>query len=369
MLNRLLNLVKKEFLTLLQDRQSRIQLVAMPVLMLFVFSFAMTMEVKNASLGILNEDEGDLGVRFVRAFQPGPTYSRIVTFRSPSEIRRAVDTQEVLMALHIPRDFSKNLMSGVPAPVQAILDGRKSNAAQIVSGYASLVATSFTEELYANRTTGAVMPNVETRFLFNPNLEFSWFNQPMLLILLTQMIVLLITGMSIAKERELGTFEQLLVSPLSPIEIVAGKTVPGIFLGLAEGLFIFVMSTTVFHVPFVGSHALLFWMMLLFILSTSAIGLAISSVCSTQQQAFLGTSLFMVPSMLLSGFVAPVENMPTALQWMTQLNPTKHTLKAVMGIYLKDLSPLDLSTEMAWMFGIAAGSLLLASWFFKRHAQ
>lgn len=369
MLNRLLNLVKKEFLVIFQDKQSRAQLVIMPILMLFVFSFAMTMEVKNASLGIFNEDEGDLGAQFARMFQPGPTYSRISYFHSPGEIRRAIDTQNALMVIHIPRDFSRKLTAGQSVQVQAILDGRKSNAAQIVSGYATSIATRFAEELYANRKTGRVTPKIETRHLFNPNLEFSWFNQPMLLILLTQMIVLLITGMSIAKERELGTFEQLLVSPLSPIEIVAGKTVPGACLGIAEGAFIFTMSTTIFKVPFVGSLPLLFWMMLLFIVSTSAIGLAISSICSTQQQAFLGTSLFMVPSMLLSGFVAPVENMPGFLQVVTQFNPTKHTLKAVMGIYLKDLSFADLAVEMYWMTGIAAGSLLLASWFFKRNAQ
>ena len=369
MLNRLANLIKKEFLSLLQDRQSRMQLLLMPIVMLFIFSFAMTMEVKNASLGILNEDDGDLGTRFARTFEPGPTYSKITAFQSLSQMKNAIDAQQVLMVVHIPKDFSKNLTSGASATVQTILDGRKSNAAQIVNGYAALIANRFAEEIYKNRATGGTAPEIELRHLFNPNLEFSWFNQPMLLILLTQMIVLTITGLSIAKERELGTFEQLLVSPLAPAEIVLGKTVPGVLLGLAEALFIFTLSIGIFKVPFVGSFALLTWMMFLFILSTSAIGLAISSVCGTQQQAFLGTSLFMVPSMLLSGFVAPVENMPLFLQWLTQLNPTKHALIVVMGIYLKDLSIRDVWGEMLWMTGIAAGSLLLASWFFKRHAE
>ena len=369
MLNRLTNLIKKEFLTLLQDKQSRMQLLLMPIVMLFIFSYAMTMEVKNASLGILNEDEGDLGSQFVRTFQPGPTYSKIVHFLSISQVREAVDTQQVLIVVHIPRDFSKELTAGRSVQVQTILDGRKSNAAQIVNGYATLIANQFAEEIYKNRVVTGTVPEIQMRHLFNANLEFTWFNQPMLLILLTQMIVLTITGLSIAKERELGTFEQLLVSPLSPAEIVAGKTVPGVVLGLIEAFFVFTLSIVVFKVPFVGNFALLSWMMFLFILSTSAIGLAISSICGTQQQAFLGTSLFMVPSMLLSGFVAPVENMPLFLQWLTQLNPTKHALVVVMGIYLKDLSFWDVRIEMLWMTGIATGSLLLASWFFKRHTE
>lgn len=369
MFNRLLNLIKKEFLVLLQDRESRTQLIVMPVIMLFVFSAAVTMEVKNSSLGILNEDEGDLGRQFVRLFQPGPTYSKIVHFQSPAEVQRAIDTQKVLMVIHIPREFSQKLTSNITAEVYTILDGRKSNAAQIVNGYATQLASNFAEELYGDRNTGLVMPDIVTRYLFNPNLEFSWFNQPMLLILLTQIIVLIITGMSIAKERELGTFEQLLVSPFAPVEIVIGKTVPGICLGIVEGIFIFVVSSTVFAVPFVGSLFLLFWMVFLFIVSTAAIGLAISSLCSTQQQAFLGTSLFMVPSMLLSGFIAPVENMPLVLQWLTQLNPAKHSLTAVMGVYLKDLAFRDLAVETYWMIGITLTSIFLASYFFKRHAQ
>lgn len=369
MRSRLGNLIKKEFLTLLQNKQSRMQLIMMPIVMLFVFSYAMTMEVKNSSLGILNEDAGDLGNQFVRMFQSGPTYSKVVNLESVSQMRAVVDTQEVLMVLHIPRSFSKDLESGKPVEIQTILDGRKSNAAQIVNGYAALIANRFAEELSKDRITGIVIPEIETRYLFNPNLEFSWFNQPMLLILLTQMIVLTITGLSIAKERELGTFEQLLVSPLSPMEIVIGKTVPGISLGLLEAMFIFILSTRLFKVPFIGSLPMLLWIMFLFTLAVSSIGLAISSVCKTQQQAFLWTCLVMVPSMLLSGFIAPVENMPTFLRGLTQLNPTRHVLKVVMGIYLKDMSIPDAREEMLWLAAIAAGSILMASWFFRRHAE
>lgn len=367
--SRLIDLIKKEFLTVFRDPMSRGLLIVLPIVMLFVFSYAITMEVKGMTLGLLNEDEGELGMSFAREFESGETYSRIVRFNDPAEAARAVDAQRVLMLLRIPRDFSSRLSSGLPAEVQTMLDGRKSNAAQIANGYAVATAIRFARSLYEGRGFGVAVPSIETRSLFNPNLEHSWFNQPVLLVLLTEMIVLLVTSMSVAKERELGTFEQLLVSPLSPLEIVVGKIVPGVVLGMAEGAFMFLMATWVFKVPFVGSLPLLAWVMFLFIMSTAAIGLAISSICSTQQQAFLGDCLFVVPSMILSGFIAPIDNMPRGLQISTLINPARHTMKAVMSIYLKDLSASDLSYEMGWMVGITVVLFAASAWFFKHRAQ
>lgn len=359
----------KEFLVILRDRLSIGQLIVVPIVMLFVFSFALTMEVKGKTLGVMNEDEGDLGAMFVRMFEPGETYSEIVTISSMEELYRAVDTQRILMALRIPRDFTARLSSGRRVAVQTILDGRKSNAAQIASGYASLIAAEFARQLYANRTASAAVPVIETRALFNPNVEFSWFNQPTLLVILTQMLVLLITGLSVSKERELGTFEQLLVSPLSPLEIVAGKIVPGIVLGLAEGAFMFSMATFIFRVPFVGDLWLLAAVMLMFIIAISAVGLSISSFCYTQQQAFLGNCLFIVPSTLLSGLVSPIENMPASLQTFTLINPTRHTMKAVMDVYLKNASLSDISYEMWWLTGISVVLLAVAAISFKSRTQ
>lgn len=368
MLGRLIYLTKKEFLVIFQDKINRALLIVMPIVMLFVFSFAITMEVKGMTLGVFNEDEGDLGARFARAFEPGETYSDVMTFRGEQEIASAVDAQRVLMVLHIPRDFSSRLMSGRSVSVQAILDGRKPNAAQIASGYAALIATRFARELAAGRVAMTI-PRIETRSLFNPNLDFAWFNQPVLMVLITMMIVLLVTGMSVAKERELGTFEQLLVSPLSPIEIVAGKMIPGIVIGAAEAAFMFLLSTRFFRVPFVGSLPLLVVVMMLFIISSASIGLVISSMCATQQQAFLGNTIFMVPSMILSGFISPVENMPTVLQAVSYINPAMHTMKALVGVYLKDLSAADISVEIASMSAISVVLLLAAAWSFKSRAS
>lgn len=365
---RLASLVHKEFITVFQDRMTRALLVVMPIVMLFIFSYAITMDVKGLSLGVINEDDGDLGVRFVSMFEHGETFSEVVSVSDPATAARAIDEQKLLMVLRIPRDFSARIASGVPVTVQAMLDGRKSNSAQIVSVEASSIAIEFARNVYKGRAQIAV-PRIETRSLYNPNLDFSWFNKPVLLILLTQMIVLLVTSMSVAKERELGTFEQLLVSPLSTVEIAIGKIVPGVVLGMAEAAFMFLVATYVFRVPFVGSLPLLALVIFLFIMTTCAVGLAISSVCSTQQQAFLGDCLFVVPSAILSGFIAPIENMPRGLQTFTLLNPMRHALKAVVDIYLKDLSASDISFEMAWLAGMTVVLTVAAAWFFGHRAQ
>jgi ABC-2 type transport system permease protein len=205
--------------------------------------------------------------------------------------------------------------------------------------------------------------------LYNPNQSFLWFNLPVLLVLLTQMIALIVSGMSVARERELGTFEQLLVSPLSPLEIVIGKASPAVALAFCEGVVIHGIARTVFGVPFTGSLSLLAFSLWLFILSVTGVGLFVSSLCDTQQQAFLGCFAYMVPAVLLSGFVAPIENMPRFLQTLTLLNPARHIIRVALGIYLKDLPLSAALEEIFWLGGIAGMTLVFAAWFFKRKTQ
>ncbi|MCL2010981.1 MAG: ABC transporter permease [Synergistaceae bacterium] len=360
-------LAVKEFHAVLQDAQSRKQLFVAPFLMLFIFSFAMTMEVKNASLAVLNRDSGDMGRRLVSYFSP-PTFTRVFALSGVQEIRPAIENQKALMVLHIPDNFSERLASGRPVVVQTILDGRKINAAQIANGYAEMIVRQFT------KAEGIASPplldlDVDTRYLFNSNLTYLWFTLPVLMVILTQMISLVVSGMSVARERELGTFEQLLVSPFSSAEIVTGKAIPATVLAFCEGLVIHCVILTVFGVPFMGSFALLAVCIWLFVLSVAGVGLFISSLCSTQQQALLGCFTFMAPATLLSGFVAPIENMPVALQYFTLLNPARHIIKAALGIYLKGASFANVLPEMLWLGGIATVTLTFAAWYFKRKTQ
>jgi ABC-2 type transport system permease protein len=318
---------------------------------------------------VLNRDSGDLGRQFVSYFSSGPTFTRVFELKSAQEIRPALENQRALMVLHIPEDFSAKLLTGRPISVQTLLDGRKVNAAQIANGYADTIARQFERDLMKKTSSSAPPLEVITRSLFNPNQSFLWFNLPVLLVLLTQMIALIVSGMSVARERELGTFEQLLVSPLSPVEIVIGKAAPAVFFAFCEGVVIHGIARTAFGVPFTGSLSLLAFSLWLFILSVTGVGLFISSLCDTQQQAFLGCFAYMVPAVLRSGFVAPIENMPRFLQLLTLLNPARHIIRTSLGIYLKDLSLSAVLGEILWLGGIAGVTLVFAAWFFKKKTQ
>ncbi|MDR2523777.1 MAG: ABC transporter permease [Synergistaceae bacterium] len=366
-LRRVAVLTRKEFHAVLLDKKSRVQLFIAPFLMLGLFSFAITMEVKNASLAVLNQDLGDMGRRFISCFSSGPTFTRIFELPGAGELRPVIENQEALMVLHIPEDFSRGLILGRPVSVQAVLDGRKINAARIVNGYTEAIARQFTQDMAGGAPAQKIA--VAARYLYNPNLSYLWFTLPVLLALLTQMIALIVSGMSVARERELGTFEQLLVSPLSPVEIVIGKAAPAALLAFCEGLVIHGVVAAVFGVPFAGDFPLLAACLGLFILAVTGVGLFISSLCSTQQQAFLGCFTYMAPATLLSGFVAPVENMPVVLQYLTLLNPARHVVKAALSVYLKAASFENVLPEMLWLGGIAAATLTFAAWFFERKVR
>ena len=371
-LRRIAALTVKEFYAVLFDKKSRILLFIVPMAMLFIFSRAVTMEVTNASLAVMNRDSGDMGRIFVSYFSSGPTFTQVFELSDTREILTTIENQKALMVLHIPENFSRNLAAGRATVVQTVLDGRKINSAQIANGYAEAIARQF----FSARAAGGAayrdnVPRVDVaaRFLFNPNLTYLWFTLPVLLVLLTQMISLIVSGMSVARERELGTFEQLLVSPLSSVEIVIGKAVPATVLASLEGLVMHCIILTVFGVPFAGSFALLAACVGLFILAVTGVGLFISSLCSTQQQAFLGCFTYMMPATLLSGFIAPIENMPVVLQYLTLLNPARHIVNVSVGIYLKGASFANVWPEMLWLGAIAATTLTFAAWYFKRKTQ
>ena len=369
MFGRIRALVVKEFYAVLLDPKTRFQVFVGPFVMLFLFSFAITMEVRNASLAVLNQDNGDLGRRLEAAFTASPAFTRSFSISSVREIEPVIAEQRALMVLRIPEDFSASLMRGVPAPVQVVLDSRKANAVQIAYGYASQIAGRFARTLRKTVTGADALLSIESRQLFNPNHDYLWFTLPVLLVVLTQMLALVVSGMSVARERELGTFEQLLVSPLSPWEIVIGKTLPAAAIAFGIGTAIHLLARTVFGVPCLGSLGLLAFSFLLFILACTGVGLFISSLCSTQQQAFLGVFTCMVPFVLLSGFATPIENMPDPLQALTLLNPARHVIVIALGVYLKDIPPGEVMAQLLWLGGIAAATLGSAGWFFKRRIQ
>lgn len=355
--------IVKELLCVLRDPKSRFILIFPPLLQLLIFAFACTMEVKNVNLAVLNRDAGRWGCELVTRLDAAGFVGRLHLLQSAAEIRDLIDRRAVIAAIDIPDTFSRDLAAGLPAQVQVILDGRRANAAQILLGYLSTIVSGLTAA-GADGQTPAAEPLV-VRHWFNPNLNDRWFIVPSLGGLLVMMLTLVVTALSIARERELGTFDQLLVSPCTPAEIIVGKIVPALIIGLAIGLIMAAAAVYGFRVPFSGSFGLLFACLVLFILSIVGIGLMISSISSTQQQAILGTFAVAVPASLLSGFATPVENMPLVLQYLAQAIPLTHYLIILQGSFLKALSPAEIFTH-AWPMAVIALVTLPTATFFVR---
>lgn len=362
-------LIIKEFLTVLRDPKSRFLLFGPPILQLFVFSFAATLEVKNVPLVIYNQDPGRHGHEIVQRFAGSPTFNDLHFVYDEYEVDPVIDEQKALAAILIPRDFSRNLDTGNQADVQVILDGRRSNAAQIVNGYIGKIIGAYSQELRAQENQSPPVAVAISRNWFNENLLYLWFTVPSLVGILAALIALMITALSVARERELGTFDQLLVSPLLPYEILIGKTVPAVLIGLMEGLLIFTMGRLAFGIPFTGSFILLTLAILFFVMSMVGVGLFISSISKTQQQAILGAFIFLVPAIALSGYAAPVENMPLWLQRVVSINPVKHFLITVKGLFLKDMSVDDVWSNTWPLLIIGTFTLSLAGWFFARRLE
>jgi ABC-2 type transport system permease protein len=369
MLWRLKSLVLKELLVILSDPRGRTILIIPPILQMLVFSFAATQEVKNIRLGVVNQDYGTAARDLLAGFEGSRHFSHILHLGGVPEIAPAIDSKSVLLVIHIGPDFSRKLAVGTRAEVQLILDGRRSNAAQIVAGYAQAIVDGYAHELSAARRGPEPPSTIAARVWFNPNLETTWNTVPSLVAILTTLMGLVVTALSVARERELGTFEQLLVSPLRPVEIVIGKAIPALLIGLAEGTLMLSVGVFGFRVPFQGSIALLYMSMTVYLTAVIGVGLFISSLATTQQQGILGAFVFMVPAILLSGFATPIENMPEWLQPVTLINPLRYYLALIKGLFLKGM-PAAMAFHLLWPLAlIAAATLTAATWLFRHRIE
>ncbi|GAB4130810.1 ABC transporter permease [Thermopirellula anaerolimosa] len=373
MLERIRRLVIKEFLAIFRDRASRMVVTVPPLVQLLVFSFAATLEVRNAGLGIYNEDAGLLGRELAARFESIPvTFSRIVPCRNYAEVRQALDSQQVLGVVHIPQDFTRSLEAGRSPAVQILLDGRQSNAAAVTQGYAGRIVRDFALTALPRRAVAG--PPVTqaipiTRVWFNENLHPLWSSVPALLGILTNLVTLLVTGLSVARERELGTFDQLLVSPLRPGEILIGKAVPAFVVAYVEGGLMILVAVTLFGLPFRGSLPLLAVALFVFLLAIVGVGLWISSISSTQQQALLGAFTYMVPAVLLSGFATPVENIHPAIRWLADVNPLRYMVAISRMVFLENPTA-DVVWPYIWpLLPIAAFTLVTSAWFFRHRLE
>ncbi len=352
----------KEMLSVLRDPRSRMIVFVPPLLQLLVFAFAATLEVRNVDIAVYNEDAGRWSTELVARLDQARFIREVRHVQDGAELRREIDRGRILAAIRIPADFSRRIEAGWPAPLQLLVDGRRSNSGQITVGYLSAIAADIGAETSAETGPNAIVPTpVAVRHWFNPNLTYRWFIVPGLSGILALFSALLITSLSIARERELGTFDQLLVSPAARPEIILSKSLPALLIGTMLGLMMIGAAALLFGIPFSGSFPMLLLGLVLFILSVVGIGLMVSAVSMTQQQAILGAFAIGVPAVLMSGFATPVENMPLVLQWLAQLIPLTHFLVIVEGSFLKAMPAAELFNSLWPLAIIAAVSLAAAT--------
>ena len=359
-------LVLKEFLAVLRDKRSRFVLIAPPVVQLLVFSFAATYDLNHVPVAIYNEDRGSEARQLIARIEGSPTFEVVAYIGREAEMAPLIDNREVLMVIRIGQHFSADLARGERAPLQAILDGRNSNTAMVAMNYLRTLLFDFNGEWLQQQGQRGRQVVLHSRAWYNENLQSRWFIVPGIMGLLILVVALLVTALSVAREREAGTFDQLLVTPLRPLEILVGKAVPGIVIGLLEASAILVLMVVLFDIPLRGDLGALYLGIFLFLLSAVGVGLMISSIAVTQQQAILGAFLFLVPAVILSGFSTPIANMPEVVQWLTYLDPLRYFLVVVRGVMLEG-NGFELLVHQFWpMALIGVVSLALAGWLFRK---
>lgn len=362
---RLWALIVKELLAVLRDPRARLILIAPPLFQFFLFSFASTMEVNNIRVGVLDLDGGRWSREVVERLAGSPNVKEIVPLHSDAELQQAINRQRVIVALRFDPQFSADVSARRGAEIGAVYDGRRSNAAQIVGGYINRIAGE------VGASTGQRMPEAASAVThwFNPNLEFIWFVMPALIAVIGAVSALSVVSQSVARERELGTFDQLMVSPLRTHEILLGKMLPPIIVGLVNTTMFVVLTPLVFGVPLTGSLPHFYVALIFYLLALTGIGMLISTISQTQQQAFLGMFAVVVPMIILSGYAAPIDNMPRWLQVITWANPPAWFLTVSEGTFLKAM-PADQIFANTWPIAlIALVTITAASQLFRSRME
>ena len=361
---RIRELVRKEFIQLFRDRKNRPILILAPVIQLLVFGYVVTTDVRDVRVGFFDQAHTRES-RMVRdAFDANKTFRITRHFDDIRDLEEALLRRSVDITVTLRPDFSERIRRGETAPLQILADGSMSNMASVRIAYTSMILdrlnSMFLEELYPEEIAcGKIDDRIRT--WYNPNLDSRIFYVPGVVAFLVMLLTLLFTSMAIIREREAGTMEQLIVTPLKPIELILGKTIPYVVIALAQMVLVTLFAVFWFAIPLKGSITLLFITTCLFLLSTIGVGLFISTISSTQQQAMMTTFLVVVPAFLLSGFIFPVINMPTVIQWLVHVNPLMHFLIIIRGIFLKGVGMEVLWDQMAWLLGIGIVLLTLAT--------
>lgn len=370
---RIRQILVKELLELRRDRWARFRLLVPPVIQVLIFGYAATFEVFGVGTAVLDLDHTQESRALISEFAGSQRFKVIRVAASQQEAERSIDRSETAIAIVVHAGFANLLRKGQPAPVQILVDGTNSNSALIALGYADAILSSFSatyesDYLYRTRPAAArlVQVSLDDRPWYNTSLNSRWFFVPGVIATLTLVMVVNLTAFAVVREREVGTLEQIMVTPIRPAELIAGKTIPFFFVGLVLVTVITLVGTLWFQVPFRGNPLVLLLGTTLYLLSTLAVGLAISTFCKTQQQAFATNFFFVNPMFTLSGFSFPIASMPPLLQWLTYLDPVRYFLVIIRATFLKGVGIAVLWPQLLALLGLGMALMTLATLRFRK---
>ncbi|MGE5060972.1 MAG: ABC transporter permease [Betaproteobacteria bacterium] len=362
---RILALTRKELLAILKDPRSRYSLLVPPVLQCLIYGYVATYDLTDIPYGVFDQDRSAASQQLLARFDGSGVFHRIINLNRAADVKKAIDERRVLLVIQIDQDFERRLLSGRQADIQVIADGRNSNTAGTAVGYISGIVDSFNASWRSEHGQRPMRVRLTSRAWYNPNLETRWHMIPALIGTLTFIQTLMLTGLSVAREREQGTFDQLLVTPFRPVEIMAGKAIPAMLVGIVQATMVLLVAQLWFQIPFAGSFITLYAGLSVFLLAAVGMGLLLSSVAKTMQQAMLFSFLLIMPFALLSGLTTPVSSMPMFLQYVTLINPLRYAIDIAHRVYLEGVGLALLVPELWPLAVIAAITLSAASWMFR----
>jgi ABC-2 type transport system permease protein len=373
MWERIQHMLVKEFIEVFRDPRMRALIFVVPVLQLFIFGYAANTDVRNVSTAVYDLDNTVSSRELVSRFVKSGYFNVVAYISNDARERQLLDEGKVQVVLHMDHGFAGDLIAGRAAPFQMIVDGTDSNTAGIVLGYSNTIVHRFSQGILSQRILrlhgdvsipGQVV--LQTRTWFNENLESRTYFVPGVIALMITLLTLLLTSLAIVREKEIGTMEQIMVTPIRPVEFILGKTVPFALISFVDLALVTFVGVFWFEIPVRGDFALLVFAMSIYLMSTLGVGLLISTVSQTQQQAMMSSFFFFMPAVLLSGFMFPIANMPAIVQWLTYLNPMRYVMVILRGIFLKGVGLAILWPQITALAVMGVVTLALASRRFKK---